>query len=227
MEAVKQRLSNTHTVAAYPGWQPYRAGFSHVEALSPFLRKDNTMWVTVLTLTKSCNSLLILLLGFEIVTRTGEKKLVGVDEYLQHMEKDGVWGDGVMISAATLNFGRHITVISATTKQPINDFKCNHSTDANCPNVSARKEPEIFLGLVSFATEGGGMLDHYVSLTADNSSSVSRSVDPSKSESDGLSTCQSDCPSMSQCSSQPTTLSTSQSSDTIGRDNGNTQLTFN
>ena len=102
---------------------------------------------------------------------SGKTKLVAVDEYLQYMEKAGVWGDGVMMSAATLTFDRDITVISATTKQPIHEFNCCHSTDANRSNVSAKKEPKIFLGFVAFGTKGGGTLDHYVSLSADNSPS--------------------------------------------------------
>lgn len=141
--------------------------------------------------------------GFEIRTQSGETKLVTLDKYLQYMEQGGVWGDGVMMSAAALTFGRDITVISATTKQPIHEFKCSHLPDVNYSSVSAKKGPNIFLGFVSFGTKRGGTLDHYVSLLAENSPSVS----------------QSDGPSSSLCSGHITTPSTSQSSDTGCRGN--------
>ena len=56
-----------------------------------------------------------------MMTSTGTQ-LVSLDEYVNYMVQNGIWGDGVMVSAATLMYCREVIVISGDTLQPIQDF---------------------------------------------------------------------------------------------------------
>jgi hypothetical protein len=115
-------------------------------------------------------TLLHFLSGFEIQTENGKTKLVSVNEYLEYMRHERIWGDGIMLSAATLLFRRDVTVLSGTTNQTIHEYKCDHPPDPHYQNKSVCEIPKIFLRLVSYGAQNNGKLDHYVSLSVYNES---------------------------------------------------------
>ena len=86
------------------------------------------------------------------------------------MRKKGTWGDGVMISAATLVYGREVIVLSAETQRPIQDFGIPKSSNIQILDDADRK-PSIFLGMMAFGptrllnkTNTSKTLNHFVSL---------------------------------------------------------------
>ena len=91
---------------------------------------------------------------FEIPTTSAgsASKLVSLADYVEYMEKKGTWGDGVMISAASLLYGREVIVISAETQQPIQGFgnsKWANPQTYNDDHEGERK-PNILLGMMEF-----------------------------------------------------------------------------
>lgn len=95
-----------------------------------------------------------------MMTSTGTK-LVSLDEYVNYMGQNGIWGDGVMVSAATLLYCREVIVISGDTQQPIQDFGDTSVPSSNC---QINNKPKIVLGIMKADMSTSKTLNHYVGL---------------------------------------------------------------
>jgi len=74
-----------------------------------------------------------------------------LDKYLDRMTMDGTWGDGNMLSAASLCYRQRIAILKPDDSQPI---------IIDNPTVSS--EDNLYLGYVSSSL--AGQENHYVSL---------------------------------------------------------------
>lgn len=96
------------------------------------------------------------------MTSTGTK-LVPLDEYVNYMGQNGIWGDGVMVSAATLLYCREVIVISGDTLEPIQDFG-DTSVPVPSSNCQINNKPKIMLGIMKADMSMSETLNHYVGL---------------------------------------------------------------
>lgn len=76
-----------------------------------------------------------------------------VDDYLTNMERAETWGDGIMLSAASIYFNRPIKVLHSS-----NQYASD--TSLVIDNGSSSSDKPIFLGYVGC----GSKANHYVSL---------------------------------------------------------------